>query len=125
RSQDARRSRRPRSRGVRRDRLARQVEARRLDTAPRASVRSDLERIRAAALADLDRATDDAVLEDVRLRYLGKKGELTSVLRGMREVPEAERPAIGELVNTIKAEVEARLRAIRDRTRSERLAKSL
>jgi len=88
-------------------------------------VRADLERIRAAALADLDRAADDAVLEDVRLRYLGKKGELTSVLRGMREVPEAERPAIGELVNTIKAEVEARLREIRERIEAERLAKSL
>ena len=88
-------------------------------------MRSDLERIRQAALADLDGAVNEAALEDVRVRYLGKKGELTSVLRGMREVPEAERPAIGELVNSIKAEVEERLGAIRDRLERERLAKSL
>ena len=88
-------------------------------------MRSDLERIRQAALADLDKSADERALEEVRLRYLGKKGELTSVLRGMREVPEAERPAIGELVNSIKAEVEARLTAARERIEGERLARSL
>src|SRR5207247_1201385 len=51
--------------------------------------------------------------------------ELTAVLRGMREIPEAERPAMGELVNALKAEVEGRIDAIRRRLEDERLAKSL
>jgi phenylalanyl-tRNA synthetase alpha chain len=88
-------------------------------------MRADLERIRQAALADLERCADEASLEEARLRYLGRKGELTVVLRGMREVPEAERPAMGELANTIKTEVEGRLQAIRHRLEGERLAKSL
>lgn len=88
-------------------------------------MRSDLERIRRSALAELDRCEDEAALEQARLRYLGKKGELTAVLRGMRDVPAEERPAMGELVNTVKAEVEARLEAIRRRLADARLARSL
>jgi phenylalanyl-tRNA synthetase alpha chain len=88
-------------------------------------LKSDLERIRKEAIADLERCEDEAALEAVRLRYLGRKGDLTAVLRGMREVPEAERPAMGELVNTIKAEVEERIAAIRHRLDEARLAKSL
>jgi phenylalanyl-tRNA synthetase alpha chain len=88
-------------------------------------LKSDLERIRQAALADLERCQEGAALEEVRVRYLGRKGELTAVLRGMREIPEAERPAMGELVNAIKAEVEDRIDAIRGRLQQERLAKSL
>jgi phenylalanyl-tRNA synthetase alpha chain len=88
-------------------------------------MRADLERIRQAALADLDRCADEGALEAARLRYLGRKGALTAVLRGMRDVAEAERPAMGELANTIKAEVEERLATIRKRLEEERLAKSL
>ena len=88
-------------------------------------MRADLERIRQAALADLDRCADEGALEAARLRYLGRKGELTAVLRGMRDVAEAERPAMGELANTIKAEVEERLATIRKRLDEGRLAKSL
>src|SRR2546421_1468247 len=88
-------------------------------------MRADLERIRRAALADLDRCADEGALEAARLRYLGRKGELTAVLRGMRDVAEAERPAMGELANMIKAEVEERLATIRKRLDEGRLAKSL
>ena len=88
-------------------------------------MRSDLERIRQAALAELERSTDEAAVEELRVRYLGKKGELTAVLRGMRDVPEAERPAMGALVNAVKAEVEAAIDAIRRRLEESRLAKSL
>jgi phenylalanyl-tRNA synthetase alpha chain len=88
-------------------------------------MRSDLERIRQNALAALESSTDESSLEAVRLRYLGRKGELTAVLRGMREVPEVERPAMGELANSVKVEVEERLAAVRKRLHDERLEKSL
>jgi len=88
-------------------------------------MRAELERIRQTALAALDSCPDEAALEQVRVRTLGKKGDLTAVLRGMREVPEKERPAIGELVNTVKAEIEARIAAVRSRLDEQRLARSL
>jgi len=52
-------------------------------------MRAALERIRQAALADLEKCESPAALEDVRVRVLGRKGELTAVLRGMREIAEA------------------------------------
>jgi phenylalanyl-tRNA synthetase alpha chain len=88
-------------------------------------VKSSLERIREAALGELDRCGDEASLERIRLVYLGRKGELTTVLRGMRDLPETERPAMGELANRVKADVEARLHAVRDRIDRAKLARSL
>jgi phenylalanyl-tRNA synthetase alpha chain len=88
-------------------------------------VKAHLERIRQSAVAELDHCADEADLERVRLRYLGRKGELTAVLRSMREVPEAERPAMGELVNAIKADVEARLQTVRARLEQVKLDHSL
>ena len=62
-----------------------------------------LEQIRINALAEIA-ATDNT--EELRIKYLGKKGELTAVLRGMGKVSPEERPIIGGLVNDIKAEIE-------------------
>ena len=65
-----------------------------------------LEQIRINALAEIA-ATDNT--EELRIKYLGKKGELTAVLRGMGKVSPEERPIIGGLVNDIKAEIETAL----------------
>jgi phenylalanyl-tRNA synthetase alpha chain len=73
-------------------------------------MREALERIRAAALADLEPGSGEEAIEAVRIRYLGRKGELTAVLRQLREVPPEERPALGALVNEIKSDLERRIR---------------
>ncbi len=65
-----------------------------------------LSEIRAKALAEI--ASSDN-LEDIRIRYLGKKGELTAVLRGMGKVSPEERPLIGQLANEVRAEIEEAL----------------
>ena len=70
-----------------------------------------LEQIRAHALGTLDAGGDEAAIEALRVRYLGRKGELTAVMRHMREVPAAERPAMGALLNQIKDEIETRIGA--------------
>ncbi len=88
-------------------------------------MRADLERIRERALAELDRCRDGAELEGIRVRALGKKGELTSVLRGMRELPEGERREIGELANSIKVEIEQRIAELHRRLEEARVARSL
>ena len=88
-------------------------------------MREDLERIQREALKALDRCDREEDLEALRVRYLGRKGELTACLRGMRDIPEAERPAIGDLVNRVKTAVEERIAEIRQRLDSDRLARSL
>lgn len=74
-------------------------------------MKETLEKIRAAAMAELEKA--DADLEGIRVRFLGKKGELTAVLRGMGSLSPEERPVIGQLANEVRAAIEA---AIADKT---------
>ena len=45
-------------------------------------------------------------LNDVRVAYLGKKGELTAILKGMKDVAPEERPKVGQLVNETRAKIE-------------------
>ena len=65
-----------------------------------------LEQIRQKAIAEIEAADDT---EALRVQYLGKKGELTAVLRGMGKVSPEERPLIGQLANEVRAEIEAAL----------------
>jgi len=51
-------------------------------------------------------AAEDANIEEIRIKYLGKKGELTSVLRGMGQLSAEERPKIGQLANEIRESIE-------------------
>ena len=62
-----------------------------------------LEKIRQDALSAL---RGDESSESVRIRFLGKKGELTSVLRGMGAVAPEERPKMGQLVNEVREKIE-------------------
>ena len=67
-----------------------------------------LENIRKKAMDEIAHSEDT---EGLRIRYLGKKGELTAVLRGMGRVSPEERPAIGALANEIRTEIESALAA--------------
>ena len=66
-----------------------------------------LEKIRAEAAEALSQAGFD--LEAFRIKYLGKKGELTAVLRGMGNLSPEERPVIGQFANKVRAEIEEML----------------
>ena len=67
-------------------------------------MRQKLEQIRLEAAAAL--AAPDADLEAIRIKYLGKKGELTAVLRGMGALSAEERPIIGAVANEVRAFIE-------------------
>ena len=69
-------------------------------------MKEQLEQIKASALAAIAGAETEQALEEVRVRFLGKKGELTAILRGMGSVSPEDRPKIGAMVNTIRAEIE-------------------
>ncbi|HHT42560.1 MAG TPA: phenylalanine--tRNA ligase subunit alpha [Firmicutes bacterium] len=74
-------------------------------------VLSKVEEIKASALEACSQAESVKELEQVRVRFLGKKGELTLLLRGMGQLPAEQRPHFGKLVNEVRDELESALAA--------------
>ena len=72
-------------------------------------MKQQLEQIRLRALSALDEAATPAALEELRVGLLGKKGELTAVLKQMGKLTPEERPVMGQLANSVRADIEARL----------------
>ena len=72
-------------------------------------MKQTLENIRLQALASLDEAATPAALEELRVKWLGKKGELTAVLKMMGKLSPEERPVMGQLANAVRAEIESKL----------------
>ena len=72
-------------------------------------MKEKLEQIKAEALARIEEAGALEKLNDIRVAYLGKKGELTSVLKGMKDVAPEDRPRVGQMVNDVRALLEERL----------------
>ena len=65
-----------------------------------------LEQIRKEAIEAIQASDAPEKLNDVRVKFLGKKGELTAVLKGMKDVAPEERPKVGQLVNETRAAIE-------------------
>ncbi|WP_105614490.1 phenylalanine--tRNA ligase subunit alpha [Vallitalea okinawensis] len=72
-------------------------------------MREKLEQIKNEALDQLSNIESLAVLDEVRVKYLGKKGELTAVLRGMKDLSKEERPVIGQMANEVRVKIESML----------------
>jgi phenylalanyl-tRNA synthetase alpha chain len=88
-------------------------------------MKAEIEAIRAAAMAELGDDAGPEQIEAVRVRVLGRSGQLTELMRRMREVPTQERPAIGQLINQVKREIEQRLDVLQERMRAQVLERSL
>jgi len=71
----------------------------------------DLKRLSQEAEQAVEAADDLRALDDIRVRYLGKKGELTALLKSLGKLPAEERPAAGQAINQAKQAVQARLEA--------------
>ena len=69
-------------------------------------MKEKLQSLKSEALAAVAAATDEKLLDEVRVKYLGKKGELTAILKQMGSLSPEERPIMGQLVNQAKAELE-------------------
>ena len=82
--------------------------------------------IKEAAFNEISAAENSGALEEIRVKYLGKKGELTTILRGMGLLSPEERPVVGKLVNEAKSEVEEKLeeavKEIKEREKNAKLA---
>ncbi len=72
-------------------------------------MKEQLEKIKAEALKQIESSEALDRLNEIRVAYLGKKGELTSVLKSMKNVAPEDRPKVGQMVNEARELIEARL----------------
>ena len=88
-------------------------------------MKEEIMQIKEKALVEIKNAKDLKEINDLKVKYLGKKGELTSVLRGMGALSPEERPIIGELVNYAKNEIEILINEKEESFQAEELNKKL
>ncbi len=85
--------------------------------------------IKESAFNELTNADSSSKLEEIRVKYLGKKGELTTILRSMGGLSKEERPVVGKLVNEVKKEVEdkieEKLNIIKEKEKNDKLASEI
>ena len=74
-------------------------------------MREELQALKEQALKELETAASVDALKDLRVKYLGKKGHMTDILRGMGSLPAEERPKIGQIVNEVKKILEEAIAA--------------
>ncbi|MBR5343878.1 MAG: phenylalanine--tRNA ligase subunit alpha [Oscillospiraceae bacterium] len=84
-----------------------------------------MQKLREASLKAVSQAPTMETLEEMRVRYLGKKGELTSILRQMGRLSAEERPAMGQLANQLRGDIEAAIEARRELLGKELLERKL
>ena len=82
-------------------------------------MKEKLQEIRKLAINSINDLTNLSELEDLRVKYLGKKGELTSVLRDMGKLSAEERPIIGQVANEIRTEIEDSINKVKERLTNE------
>ncbi len=85
----------------------------------------NISNIKKEALKEINESKDNKELNDIRVKYLGKKGELTSILRGMGSLLPEERPIIGSKVNELRDELENLLKSKEEEFKNKELAKKL
>ena len=89
-------------------------------------MKEEINKIRIEAEKELKAASEERQIEEIRVRYLGKKGKVTILLKRLKDLPQKERPLIGSLVNQLKQDLEQKITdAIKQFTRksqAERLA---
>ena len=86
---------------------------------------NEISKLKEEALGEVSAATNAKELDEVRVKYLGKKGELTSILRSMGSLAPEERPVIGGKVNEARDEIEKNIKLEEEKFAKEELAKKL
>ena len=89
------------------------------------NVKERLEAIVSRAMASIEGAGDLNALNDVRVSVLGKKGELTAVLKSMKDVAPEDRPKVGQMVNDARSEIENRMEQVKKALEAAKLERQL
>lgn len=74
------------------------------------SMKEELLQLQETALAELENAASTDELQNLKVRYLGRKGPMTEILRGMGALPAEERPKVGQIVNQVKKALEEKVK---------------
>ena len=74
-----------------------------------------LQAIKEEAITKIKNAEDMDILNEIRVEILGKKGQLTEVLKGMKDVAPEERPKVGQLVNDTRKAIEEKMEEVREK----------
>lgn len=88
-------------------------------------MKEQIEQIKVNALKKIEQAKDLKELNEANVKYLGKKGELTAVLRGMGALSAEERPVIGSLVNVVRDEIQHKLNEKEEKFKAEEMEEKL
>ncbi len=88
-------------------------------------MKEQIEQIRQNAMKEMENVKDEKELNDIRVKYLGKKGELTALLRGMGALSAEERPIVGSLVNQVRDELETKITEKEESYKQEELKRKL
>ena len=88
-------------------------------------MKEKIEKLKQKTLEEIKKATDRKNLEDIKIKALGKKGELTDILKGLKDLAQEERPKVGAWVNDAKASVEEFLQRREEEFRTFELNKKL
>ena len=88
-------------------------------------MKEQLQNIKETTLAQIAEISDAKALEDLRVKVLGKKGELTAILKQMGGLSAEERPVIGQLANEVRAEIEKAMADKQNALKSAQLAQQL
>jgi len=88
-------------------------------------MKDQLQQLEKDAITALAGADSSSALQDIRVRFLGKKGAVTEIMKGMRELPADERPVIGALINQLKDRLEGAFAEVAERLGQEALVARL
>ena len=82
-------------------------------------IKESISELRQKFDADLSEVRDSESIEKLRVSYLGKKGSVTELLKGLKDLSGAEKKEFGQTINTLKREVDERITAHVERIRQE------
>jgi len=88
-------------------------------------MKEKLEQISKETIAKIEELNSMQELQDLRVKVLGKKGELTEILRGMKDLSPEERPVVGAIVNVVRDEIESALEKAEEVLAQKELEKKL
>lgn len=81
-----------------------------------------IEAIKAAVMEELAKSEHLQDIQDIRVKFLGKKGELTAIMKEMKNLSKEDRPKVGQLVNTARSAIEEQLNAKLEEVKAKKLA---
>ncbi len=84
-----------------------------------------LEDVKKQAEAELSAVNDEVALQNLKARFVGRKGVITEILKGMKDIPDSDRPRMGKLINETKTFVEGLIEQRLDALREEKKRRSL